>query len=738
MTASALFLVLLVSSSLARPDESVRASRKLPILDDACEQSFLACLGDPQCLYCWQSIDDAELDLFDISSATTCTDIIDALGEQGLCGDLTGQGSIDLMCGLFDDCQQEGEEDDDKDDDPSGEIDCSLLTECDWVGFREDFVGDGVCDHWSVGGNNCYNTEICGYDGGDCCEDKCESGSASWAQCGSNGFYCADPESTKCDVQYADSCPNVPTSAPTPTPSCGSGKTLYKIGQFDSWGDGWNQASMTVKDDEADVIYEGSLEEGAEAHVPVCLANGCYDVSLTAGDWGNEISWEIKKASGGTVLASGGAPMNCQFPIGGNFCTNTCDGSQPAPAPIDPDDIPDDDDQANQLQCIAQHCGLQTTDCLSELTGCALCVSNPLNLPVTWCSTNDKYQALTRCEQCHCVEGMEDSCDGSNGGNTCEPTAIAYGGKAVFDWQMCTAIGDANNMIKDWDENEFGALDTFETCAHTYHSDPNHGGRTAQDCMQILYDAAFNMDGSDDIVNIIASKLYYMPGEMCQCSEDAFQDVPNCNTFSRFKVLVHETLDACTSLDEVDCDAWTEFSDKCEPNVVSEFGSVDFYKLSQCEYVKEGCGGAGAFPSFRRLDCGGEIPKKNWDMWNAYSTGCALAEDDDTKPVPVPPAPYPPGPPTPVPPDVAPGPSPSKPKSGGSAAATVFGVLFGVGAVVGAAVWYKRRRDSDAFAGAYRYRPQRDSEEGGQELFSGLSVNSGSFKPPVVPQTHNI
>ena len=57
------------------------------------------------------------------------------------------------------------------------------------------------------------------------------------------------------------SCPNVPTSAPTPSPSCGSGKTLYKIGQFDSWGDGWNQASMSVKDDEAEVIYEGSLEE---------------------------------------------------------------------------------------------------------------------------------------------------------------------------------------------------------------------------------------------------------------------------------------------------------------------------------------------------------------------------------------------------------------------------------------------------------------------------------------------
>ena len=189
----------------------------------------------------------------------------------------------------------------------------------------------------------------------------------------------------------------------------------------------------------------------------------------------------------------------------------------------------------------------------------------------------------------------------------------------------------------------------------------------------------------------------------------------------------------------MDCDAWTEFSNKCEQNVIAEFGSVDFYKLSQCNYVKEGCGGAGAFPAFRRLDCGGEIPKKNWDMWNAYSTGCALAEDDD---LPVPPSPSPPTPvpPTPTPPDVAPG---GGGKGGGgksgSGAGTVLGVLFGVGAVVGAAVWYKRKKDGQTFAGAYRYRPQRDSDaESGQELFSGLSVNSGSFKPPVIPQTHNI
>ena len=232
------------------------------------------------------------------------------------------------MCSVFTNCQQNGAQDDDEGGDPSGEIDCSLLTECDWNGYRADFIGDGVCDHWTAGGNNCYNTEICGFDGGDCCEDKCENGSESWAQCGSNGYYCADPESTHCDTEYAVDCPNTPTSAPTFTPSCGSGETLYKVNQFDSWGDGWNQASMILKDDDDVVVYRGSLDEGGEAHVPVCLTSGCFSVSMTSGDWGNEISWEIRKASGGTVLASGGAPFDCHFPIGGNYCQNTCDGSQ--------------------------------------------------------------------------------------------------------------------------------------------------------------------------------------------------------------------------------------------------------------------------------------------------------------------------------------------------------------------------------------------------------------------------
>jgi len=654
-----------------------------------------------------------------------------------MCGDLAGNvASSDLFCGMFEACEEAGYTDD---YDYGGDVDCATLTSCEWEGKRDEFIGDGVCDQWTAG---CYNTAICGYDNGDCCEDKCEDGEQNWASCGSNGFYCADPESTLCDPEWNESCAPLPTEAPSPPPSCKS--TLIKIMQYDSWGDGWNDASMTVKTVDGAVIYEGTLLDGSEGVVQQCLSDGCYVVDMEGGDWGNEISWEVRPSSGGSLLASGGAPATCTFPVGGNMCANTCNGEAPPPEPLNPDDVDDEDESsgAEQARCMLQHCAIQYADCVSDFMSCLPCLSDYTQ---SYCSTNGKFEALTKCEQCYCVEGMEASCgdgDGGGGSPSCGPEQIGIGGQAVFEWQTCTSLGGTNNMIKDWDENEFGALDAFESCSHSYANDANHGGKKAEDCMQILLDAATSKETG--IINEIASELYLKPTHMCECSSAAWTAVPQCNTFSRFKVLVHETLDACQSLDEIDCDAWREFSDVCQTKVSQTFGNVDFYKRKQCDFVKEGCGGSGAFPAFRKLDCGGEIPKKNWDFWNDYSVGCALAvEDDDEVPV---------SPPEfedddNVKPMPKPEPSPGKDDGGsntkkGGAAGPVIGVLCTLGVVVGGAVMYKRRSDSNAMGSAYRYRPQRDSSDSdvGSELFSGMNmgVNAGSFKPPSVPQTHNI
>jgi hypothetical protein len=222
---------------------------------------------------------------------------------------MTEDGSRELFCAMFTNCQEEAYNDDFYEGD---DVDCDSLTRCEWDGKRPEFIGDGVCDMWTAG---CYNTAVCGYDGGDCCEDKCESGEEAWAECGSNGFYCADVESPNCDPEYNDECAPLPTPPPPEEPDCPSSSTLVKILQYDSWGDGWNEASMSVWARGGSEIYSGGLEDGAEAFVYACLADGCYDVTLSAGDWGNEISWEVRPSAGGSLIASGGAPASCSFPI---------------------------------------------------------------------------------------------------------------------------------------------------------------------------------------------------------------------------------------------------------------------------------------------------------------------------------------------------------------------------------------------------------------------------------------
>ena len=50
------------------------------------------------------------------------------------------------------------------------------------------WIGDAYCDYTS----SLYNTEACGWDGGDCCELSCLAEDATYA-CGSNDYVCIDP-----------------------------------------------------------------------------------------------------------------------------------------------------------------------------------------------------------------------------------------------------------------------------------------------------------------------------------------------------------------------------------------------------------------------------------------------------------------------------------------------------------------------------------------------------------------
>ena len=65
----------------------------------------------------------------------------------------------------------------------------------------------------------------------------------------------------------------------------------------DTVGDGWDGAVYTIFRDE--VVATGTLETGFNGTEEVCLARGCYTMSVTAGDWPSEVSWNLGNLSGG-------------------------------------------------------------------------------------------------------------------------------------------------------------------------------------------------------------------------------------------------------------------------------------------------------------------------------------------------------------------------------------------------------------------------------------------------------
>jgi len=68
---------------------------------------------------------------------------------------------------------------------------CEDLIDCEFQGKVDRYLGDGYCDL-----DGCYNSEACGWDHGDCCEDTCGQFGNTAYDCGFGGFYCEDP--TQC------------------------------------------------------------------------------------------------------------------------------------------------------------------------------------------------------------------------------------------------------------------------------------------------------------------------------------------------------------------------------------------------------------------------------------------------------------------------------------------------------------------------------------------------------------
>ena len=338
------------------------------------------------------------------------------------------------------------------------------------------------------------------------------------------------------------------------------------------------------------------------------------------------------------------------------------------------------------------------------------------------------------------------------------------GTKAVMDFSKCSKMDEIGVMVTDFDQSNFGQLDQFEMCAHSFADDANHGGHTALSCMKILYNAmtipVSDSNGRDppkEAIMSLARDLYQNGEAFCDCAKNASEDCPLCPSFMNFKSLLYESLDACTALDQIDCDSWAEFWKPCRDNVQAEFGTVDLGVQGQCDYMKRGCGGAGEFPAFRRLDCAAEVASEGWEFYRIFQEGCLKDKDDGKppnetpvsptpKPVPVPvtePTKAPVSVPTQVPyvPSDVSTPKPYVPSDSrgsadsGSKSHWLRSSFILCASCAGAYYFYKKRLLGEQF-NFMQYRRVRnfgygmDDESGG--MYSNLN-SSTSFEPPSLP-----
>jgi hypothetical protein len=307
-----------------------------------------------------------------------------------------------------------------------------------------------------------------------------------------------------------------------------------------------------------------------------------------------------------STVAAGGAPASCDFPVAGSVCEKSCNGK--------PDNDPTNDADYRTFKelynCIKDKCVIQLGVCQAD-EACEACFEE--DAP-EYCYGIDSFVAVIDCTMCSCSDKEgSDYCterdntedadirppiddDGIAPPAKCTPAETMKGAKAVMNYAECGNLDDVGVMITDFDQNNFGQLDQFETCAHSYADEANHGGHTALGCMQILQNAITNpvADGNDEdppleAISALANDLYNTGEKFCDCSKNANEDCPLCPSFMSFKTLLYESLDACSALDEIDCAAWGEFWKPCKDNMQEEIGKSDFRDKEQCKWNVSCC-----------------------------------------------------------------------------------------------------------------------------------------------------
>lgn len=675
-----------------------------------CDVQFTKCLDHPKCVACFQDFQERDMDWSIVAPNTPCDHVLEVImAKVGICSNLIGDvEERKTFCQTFDSCVIWKPQDKDNERQPDAmhsdtadnassysqenlvgdnlddEIDCDALTSCEWKGMKRGYIGDGICHEFIDG---CYNSKVCNYDGGDCCPDTCHNSTlvlnGVGHGCGSDGYLCKDPESDFCqmcgahdgrtdqdgvDTSNADS----KTAKNVNAPKCNPGETPYRLFQYDSFGDGWDKTVMTITNSREDVthtpLYEGKLNDGFEGMEYLCLATqpSCYQVKLAGGYWGNEVSWEIKPMKNGTpAIASGGSPMECEFPVSGAHCENTCVGR----GNVDPEEDEKYHSWHKMANCIGDKCILQLGLCEKDFI-CNTCVGS--NDTPTYCLANELFNALAFCSECNCVDDLSDKqkmlfCQqksrekhenehgGSIGNNQeksnnssstnkrvqlCSYDEFQTGLKSLNGYAECSGIDTVSALLTDYDPDNFGLLDDFENCSSEYPG--TSSVKSALDCLRILENAIIKPDNNAHpdntkvpihAISSLAHDLLYDAENFCECSSRASSSAPVCQDFIHFKTLLYESLDACRALDVIDCDAWAEFYEPCKSNLLKKFKAIDFKNnQQQCDYVKNTCGNVGPLPSLRRPDCDQTISQEAWNFYLNFNQNCQRRENNFAKP----------------------------------------------------------------------------------------------------------
>lgn len=261
-----------------------------------------------KCVDCFATLELEEIDWTGVAPDTECKDVVDFLQAGGHCQRLgNDKGAVEIFCNTFNSCvvwEVEGTDDDEvpAPEDDKDWVNCTALTECDWPGIKKTWLGDSICQNNMHG---CYNTAICGWDGGDCCEDTCVNDS-TMKECGHDGYACRDPNSDDCDSDLTSKCKTDSSKNGKADPSsvtCSSEEQKYRLNMFDSFGDGWDITKLTITPSGSKKkVFEGALKDGSEGTEYICLSKepSCYNVMTTGGTWGLEVSWDIKPLKEGS------------------------------------------------------------------------------------------------------------------------------------------------------------------------------------------------------------------------------------------------------------------------------------------------------------------------------------------------------------------------------------------------------------------------------------------------------